>query len=320
MSARPKVTLLAGGIGGAKMAEGLALLGDEISLSIIGNVADDQEFHGLWVSPDIDTLTYTLAGLVDRTRGWGLEAETYSSRAMLDTLGEETWMILGDRDMGLHIHRSRRRAAGERPSIIARDVARRLGVVPQIILSTDDLVQTRIRTADGWRDFQTWFVREKCGPDPLDVDFAGIAEARAAREALEAIAQADLIVIAPSNPIVSIGPILAVPGIHGAVAEAPALKIAVSPLIAGKTAKGPADRMMALAGLPADVTGVAAVYEGLIDRLVIDNADAAQAPALEAMGLAVDIEATLMKSAEDKRRLAAAIIERALSPARRACA
>ena len=195
-----KVTLLAGGVGGATRAEGFAAL-DDVALTVIGNIADDEEFHGLWISPDIDTMIYSLAGLVNRDQGWGVADEAGRALSVLDTLGADTWMYLGDRDLGLHIYRTERLRRGDRPSDIVRDVAERFGVEARILLPSDDRVRTRVKTADGWLSFQEYFVREKCRPEVEALTYAGIDEARPTPEALAALAQADLIVIAPSNPL-----------------------------------------------------------------------------------------------------------------------
>lgn len=310
-----KVALLAGGVGGAKMAEGLAGL-DGIDLSIIGNVADDEVFHGLWVSPDIDTLTYSLAGMIDRKQGWGVADEGKRALGILSQLGEETWMTLGDKDLGLHIYRTMRRKNGDRPQDIARHIARSFGIKPDILLPTDDVIQTRLETDMGWLSFQQYFVREQCKPTVSTLRFDGLDLARPTPEALAALAEADIIVFAPSNPLVSIAPILAIPDIRAAVQEAKAVKIAVSPLIAGKVVKGPADQMMTALGMRADSVGIAEHYAGLIDMLVIDHADAALGPDIWALGIEPIVEAILMKSQEDKCRLADQVIQHASASSR----
>lgn len=302
-----RVTLLAGGVGGAKMAEGLAAL-PGIDLTIIGNIADDDEFHGLWVSPDIDTLTYSLAGLIDRQQGWGVADESHRALDVLSKLGQDCWMSLGDRDFGLHIWRTMRRLRGDRPSQIAADAARAFGIRPRIVLPTDDAVQTRVRTDAGWLSFQEYFVREKCTPEIREIRFDGIEAARPTSEALQAIEQAQVIVIAPSNPLVSIAPILALPGIDAALRDASAPRIAVSPFIAGKVVKGPADRMMAALGLRADAVGVAERYVGLADALVIDDQDSVLALEIARLGLHPACRAILMRDQDDKQRLAADIM------------
>lgn len=302
------VTLLAGGVGGAKMAEGLAAL-DTVSLTVIGNIADDDAFHGLWVSPDIDTVTYTLAGLIDRKQGWGVADESLRALGVLDKLGQPTWMTLGDKDFGLHIYRTMRRAQGDRPSDIARDVAQAFDVNAQIVLPTDDRVQTRLSTDAGELSFQEYFVREKCTPEVSGIWFEGAAEAKVTPEALDALGRADLIVVAPSNPLVSIDPILAVPGLHDAAVEAEADIVAVSPLIEGKTVKGPAARMMASLDMEVSALGIARHYLDFADHLVIDNQDAALANEIEALGLEVSTTDIIMPTLKRKRAVASHLLE-----------
>ncbi|MBU2874858.1 2-phospho-L-lactate transferase [Marinobacter salexigens] len=299
-----RITLLAGGVGGAKLAEGLAAICPPENLSIIGNIADDEEFHGLWVSPDIDTLTYSLADMIDRKQGWGLADERHRVLAGLERLGCDTWMSLGDQDMATHIFRTQLRNQGVRPSAIAQTIAESLGVKAHILLPTDDPLQTRIKTEQGWLSFQEYFVRERCQPDVLDIRFKGAEESWPTPEAVQAIKNADLLLIAPSNPIVSIAPILAIPGIRQAVAETRAARVAVSPLIGGRTIKGPADRMLVASGFACNSLGVADSYAGLIDGLVIDDEDQAEREELEARGFQVLTTSTLMTCAEDKNRLA----------------
>nr|WP_321525945.1 2-phospho-L-lactate transferase [uncultured Cohaesibacter sp.] len=307
-----KVTLLAGGVGGAKMAEGLAAL-EDVELTIIGNIADDDDFHGLWVSPDIDTMTYTLSGRINRQQGWGLADEGTRALDILTTLGQDTWMTLGDKDFGLHIYRTMRRTKGDRPLDIAADVAAAFGVKPRILLPTDDRVQTRVKTEKGWLSFQEYFVREKCAPTIEALELVGIEAAVATPEAQEAIASADLLVIAPSNPLVSIEPILAVKGIRDAVKEARVPRIAVSPLIAGKVVKGPADRMMAALGMRADAVGVASHYVGLIDALLIDHQDSLLAEEIASLSIRPHCDDILMKDTTDKARLARAVVDLGLA-------
>ncbi len=302
-----KVTLLAGGVGGAKMAEGFDGLAG-VELSVIGNIADDASFHGLWVSPDIDTLTYSLAGRIDRAQGWGVADEGHRALSVLKELGAETWMTLGDRDFGLHIYRTAALAQGQSRSEIAAHVAKTFGVKSRILLPTDDVVQTRVRTAEGWLSFQEYFVREQCKPEVLELAYDGINAAKPTDRALSAIAEADLIVLAPSNPLVSITPILEVRGIRDAVRAARAKVVAVSPLIAGKVVKGPADRMMKALGLRADALGVAEYYGDLLDHMVIDHLDAALAGSVEALGTTCAVVPTLMTSRAEKEALAARVI------------
>ncbi|MEM1286064.1 MAG: 2-phospho-L-lactate transferase [Pseudomonadota bacterium] len=305
-----QVTLLAGGVGGAKMAEGLAAL-DDVDLTVIGNVADDEQFHGLWVSPDIDTVTYTLAGMIDRSQGWGVADESHRAMDVLETLGEPVWMTLGDKDFGLHIYRTMRRARGDRPTQIAADAARAFGVKARILLPTDDPVQTRLETDRGGLSFQEYFVREKCEPTVSAVWFEWIERARPTPEALEAIDATDLVVIAPSNPLVSIDPILSVPGIHDHIVESGVPVIAVSPLIGGKAVKGPAAAMMEALGLEVSALGVARHYLGLVDHMMIDNKDAVLVDDIHHLGMHTTVTNTLMKDLGDKERVAREIMETA---------
>lgn len=303
-----KILLLSGGVGGAKMAEGLyhSEYGNE--LSVIGNVADDMLFHGLWVSPDIDTLTYTLADLIDTKKGWGLKDETNNTLEALEHLGCDTWMYLGDKDFATHIYRTQQKKSGISASVIAQNIARKMGVTANILLPTDQVIQTRINTKQGWLDFQSYFVQQSCQPEILDIRLEGIEHARPTQESLTAISEADLIIIAPSNPIVSINPIVNVPGIREALKAADAPVVAVSPIINGQTIKGPADRMMAAVGFKSDVLGVAHCYEGLIDGFVIDAKDQQFVPALEARGLKMMVAQTLMKNRTDKVSLAEKVV------------
>lgn len=307
MSNKLNVTLLAGGVGGAKMAEGFAAI-ESVELTVIGNVADDDEFHGLWVSPDVDTVTYSLAGLINRDQGWGVSDEGLRALSVLKTLGADSWMTLGDKDFGLHIYRTQRRKAGDRPSDIARDVAKNFGVSAKIVLPTDERVRTRVRTQQGWLSFQEYFVRERCAPNVLELAYEGAETARATPEALSAIAEADLIVLAPSNPLVSIRPILEIPGLRPALEQAKAPVFAVSPIIAGRVVKGPADKMMSSLGFRADAYGVAEQYSDFLDLLFIDDADADLSANIATLGVATACTDIMMSNAAEKRRLAVEII------------
>ena len=306
-----RVTLLAGGVGGAKMAEGFDEL-DGVELSVIGNIADDAEFHGLWVSPDIDTLTYSLSNRIDRGQGWGVKDESHRALSILEELGSETWMTLGDRDFGLHIYRTNALRQGKSRSEIATYVAQTFGVKCQLILPTDDVVQTRVRVSKGWISFQQYFVREQCKPDVLELDFTNIVKAKPTQTALDAIGNAELIIIAPSNPLVSIDPIVNIPGLRDAIQSSPASTIAVSPLIDGKAVKGPAARMMESLDMRADALGVADHYKGLADKMIIDHADDALSEQIKSLGMDTQCEQTLMDSSHDKVALARAILQGAI--------
>ena len=311
----PCVVALAGGVGGARLAHGLQLAVAPGDLTVVVNTGDDAEFHGLLVCPDHDTVLYTLAGLADRERGWGRAGETWAAAGQLARLGEPTWFQLGDRDLALHVHRTRRLREGVRPTTIALDVAARLDVATRILPMADEPVRTRVRTADGWLAFQDWFVRLRADPPVLEVAFDGVERARVTPEAEAAFARADAIVICPSNPLVSIAPILAVPGIRDAIGAARGRGVrvaAVSPIVGGKALRGPADRMLAALGEEVSALGVARRYVGLVDVLVIDEADASLAPAVERLGLDAIVAPSVMSDDASREALARVVLDACL--------
>jgi len=312
-----RVVLLAGGVGGAKLASGLAAQPDP-DLTVVVNTADDTDMQGLLVMPDHDTVMYTLAGIVDRDQGWGVGDETYTTLEALGRLGEETWFRLGDRDLATHIARTARLRAGRRLTEVCLELQRSLGVATPILPMTDDPVRTHVRTADGWLAFQDWFVRLRQRPAVSEIRFDGIEAARPTAEVLAALEAAEVVVIAPSNPLVSIGPILAVPGLRAAIETAGARGapiVAVSPIVAGKALRGPADRMLADLGLESTARGVARLYAGLAGGFVLDSADADQEADVEAMGLATLVVDTIMVDDTTRRRLAADVLAFAASMA-----
>ena len=273
----PRVALLAGGVGGAKLADGLYRALPQGELSIIANPGDDFELHGLTICPDHDTLLYTLAGLGDRERGWGLAGETWNALEQFGKIGAPDWFRLGDRDLALHIHRTALLKSGGRLTEVNRELQRRLGLPDApILMATDDPLRTRVRTPEGWMEFQPWFVGAQAKPEVLEVEFVGAQSARVSAEVTEAILSAELIVIAPSNPLISIAPILAVDGVREAIASARTRGVqvfGVSPIVAGKAIKGPADRMLKAAGLPSSPVGVARALPGLFDTLLVEESD-----------------------------------------------
>ena len=298
-----RVTVLAGGLGGSRFARALAETIGPANLAVVGNVGDDVEVFGLHVSPDLDTILYTLAGVLDEDQGWGRAEETWNALSTVEALGAETWFRLGDRDLGLHLVRTEALRAGEPLSAVTARLAEALGVEATILPATDERLRTWLQTPAGELSFQDWFVRRQHRDEVDGVRFEGADRASAAPGVLESLARADLIAIAPSNPLVSIGPILAVGEIRSALANRRVPAVAVSPLIGGRTVRGPADRMLArLAGGtgPAQVTGC---YKGLIDALVIDDADAD-----EDAGIRTIVTHTLMHDAESRRRLAEAVL------------
>jgi LPPG:FO 2-phospho-L-lactate transferase len=299
-----KVAVLSGGVGGARFVQGVLGAVDPSGVTVIGNVGDDLEVFGLHVSPDLDTVLYTLGGLADEERGWGRAGETWKAVEAARELGAEAWFQLGDKDIGLHFARAEGLGRGEPLSRITRRFARALGIAAQILPATDDRLRTWIQTADGELPFQEWFVRWQHEPEVTGVRFEGADTARPAPGVLEALGKADLIVIAPSNPFVSIGPILAVAEIRAAIADRQVPAVAVSPLIGGKAVKGPADRMLQqLAGGTAP-GHVARCYDGLIDALVYDESDGEAE-----LGVRSIVTGTLMTDAASRRRLAEAALE-----------
>ena len=306
------VVVLAGGYGGARMADGVARLAaapdSNLELSVIVNTGDDVELHGLLVCPDLDTVMYTLAGLANEATGWGVRDETWSAREMLERYGQETWFALGDRDIATHLVRSKRMRAGTRLTEVTAELSAALNVRARLLPMTDDIVRTKLRTDEGWLSFQDYFVRLRHAVDVHEVHFHGIEHAEATPEVLAAIEAADRILVAPSNPFVSVGTILAVPAMLEALLATSAPIVAVSPLIGGAAVRGPADRMFVTLGGEASALGVARHYvdryPGLLAGLVIDEVDADQAGVIAALGLAVRVAPTLMRSEGDRLELA----------------
>jgi LPPG:FO 2-phospho-L-lactate transferase len=307
------VVLLAGGVGGARLGHGLqAHVGN--NLVVIVNTADDLERHGLIVSPDHDTVMYTLAGIDNRPWGWGIAGETFAAAEMLERYGEETWFRLGDRDLATHIVRTARLNRGERPTDISRDLQRALGVRAVILPMSDRPVRTDVLTDEGWLEFQDYFVKRHQEPEVRDVRFRGLEDARATPEVNAALDGAEAIVIGPSNPFVSVAPILGVAGIEAGVQTARsrgARVVAVSGIVGGKAIKGPADRMLTSLGHEASALGVARQYTGIADVFVLDNLDAALEPSISALGLRTVVTDTIMADDAGRARLAAAVLEAA---------
>jgi LPPG:FO 2-phospho-L-lactate transferase len=298
-----RVVVLAGGLGGSRFARALTETVAPRDVTVVGNVGDDLEVSGLHVSPDLDTILYTLAGVLDEDKGWGRVGETWNARQAATELGGETWFQLGDRDLGLHLVRTEALRRGEPLSAVTGGLARALGVDTTLLPATDDRLRTWVATPAGDFAFQEWFVRRGHRDEVDDIRFEGAEQARPAPGVLAALQGADLIAIAPSNPFVSIGPILAVAEIRQALERRSVPAVAVSPLIGGRTVRGPADRMLArLAGGtgPAQVTRC---YKGLIDALVVDEVDAE-----EDAGIRTIVTKTLMSDAAARRRLAEAVL------------
>jgi LPPG:FO 2-phospho-L-lactate transferase len=308
----PRIVALAGGVGAARFLRGLVRVVDPASLTVVVNTADDVERHGLWVSPDVDSVVYTLAGLHDEERGWGLRDETWNALASLRALGEDTWFQLGDRDLATHVWRTARRRSGERLSSITAAQCAQLGVPVRVLPMSDDVVTTRITCADlGDLHFQEYFVREQCRPEIESVHFAGVSRARPAPGVLDALASADAVVVCPSNPVISIGPILAVPGMREAV-RAAARCVAVTPIVAGAALKGPAAAMLRQQGVAVSAAGVAELYRDFCDTMVVDRRDPAVVGDVEALGLRAVLAETVMATLDDTTALARLVVHEAL--------
>ena len=306
-----QVVELAGGVGGAKLAHGLqAHLGS--GLTVIVNTGDDLERHGLLVCPDHDTVMYTLAGIDNRDLGWGLAGETFAGAEMLARYGEETWFQLGDRDLATHIVRTRRIRAGERPTTVSAHLQDALGVPARILPMADESVRTQVRTDEGWLEFQTYFVGRHQAPEVRELRYDGLDAAQATPEVLDALATADAIVVAPSNPFLSVAPILGVAGIRPAIdaaRERGAPVVAVSGIVGGRALKGPADRILASLGHEPTALGVARIYAEWLNLFVLDAVDAALAPAIRALGPDVLVTDTIMGNDAARARVAGTILE-----------
>ena len=307
---KPLVVALSGGVGGAKLALGLSRVLPPDELLIIANTGDDFEHLGLCISPDIDTLTYVLAGLDNPVTGWGRRDETWSFMDSIGVLGGEDWFRLGDRDLALHVERTRRLRLGERLSEVTSDFCRRLGIGARIVPMSDDRVRTRVRSDAGWIDFQDYFVRQQCRPVVHELAFDGVTRARPQADIVAALRLGDVraVIICPSNPFISVEPILAIPGMRDAIKASGAPVIAVSPIVGGQAVKGPTAKMMRELGLEASAAGIAARYGELLDGYIVDRADA---DTIDNVGARVTIARTLMKSLHDRESLARVTLEAA---------
>ena len=298
-----KILALAGGVGGAKLALGLAGVVPAAELTVAVNTADDFEHLGFSISPDLDTVMYTLAGVANPETGWGRQGESWTVMEALGRLGGETWFRLGDKDLATHIERTRRLRGGETLSAITRDLAQRLGVGPALVPMSDDPVRTMVATDQGELAFQDWFVRLQCRPAVQSVRFAGVESARPSPLLLDRVGLR-CVIVCPSNPFVSVAPILALQGVRAALETTKVPRIAVTPIVGGQAIKGPAAKMLAELGHDVSALGVARYYRGLIDGFMLDKEDAALATEIEALGMRVRVADTMMRNDEDKRRLA----------------
>lgn len=305
---RVKVVLLAGGTGGAKLAHGFQQVLPPGDLTVIANVGDDTEAFGLLVCPDIDTILYTLSGLADREQGWGVAGDTDTALRMLARYGEETWFRIGDADLATHVRRARLLGEGFSLTDATAAMVAALGVPSAIVPATDDRERTIIETDAGDLDFQDYFVRRHQTDEVRGLRFDGADAARPSPAALRAVSEAELVVIGPSNPLVSIGPILAIPGMRDALLASGAPRIGMSGIIAGQALRGPADRMLGSLGHEVTARGVARIYAGLLDRFVIDTADAELAPAIAELAMQPVVLPTVMSTDEGRASLATALL------------
>lgn len=308
MAGNETIVALAGGVGGAKMAQGLMRVVQPPQLTVVVNTADDFEHHGLRICPDIDTVLYTLAGIANPVTGWGIAGDTTAALDAMTRLGEDPWFIIGDQDLATHVLRTKRLRLGSALSDVTQELALSLGVRASVLPVTDDTIATYIETPHGTFEFQEYFVRRRQQDDVLDVRVAGIGSAEPAPGVLDAITTADVILFCPSNPIVSIGPILQVPGVRHAIHHSQAVRIAVSPIIGGKALKGPADKMLTTLGHEPSALGVARIYADLIDAMVIDEVDAGLTGAIEALGIRVATLQSIMGDTEDRARFAGEVL------------
>jgi LPPG:FO 2-phospho-L-lactate transferase len=302
------ILVLSGGTGGAKLIEGLAAEVDPAELTILCNTGDDCVVHGLHISPDIDTITYTLAGLADAAKGWGIEGDTFNVLGQLGRLGNDVWFQLGDRDLATHITRTRLLREGSKLSEVTDRIRRSFGVRATILPMSDDRIETRVDTLEGEISFQEFFVKERCAPEVIGVRFGGAEKSEPAPGAIEAIGRADAIIVCPSNPITSIGTILAVPGIRSALANTSAPVIGVSPIIGQAAISGPAHKLMIACGREPSAVGVAACYGDFLDTLLIAREDRGRAAEIDRLNIDAVPTDIRMPSLVEKRRLAREVL------------
>ena len=304
-----KILAMAGGVGGAKLCLGLARSLDPRDLRIIVNTGDDEEFYGLHVSPDLDTVTYTLAGIANPDTGWGIAGETFAALDALRRLGMDAWFGLGDQDFATHIVRTRMLRDGETLSAATEHIRRALGVSHAIAPMSDDRVRTIVATDQGELPFQTYFVKMRCEPVARGLRFDGADSARMSPAFSAALDWADAIVICPSNPYLSVAPMLAVPGVRAAIERFGGARIAVSPIVGGKAIRGPAAKLLGELGEDVSCVGVARQYVGLCDAFVMDEVDAALAGGVRALGMKPIVAQTVMRTDGDKIRLAREVLD-----------
>jgi LPPG:FO 2-phospho-L-lactate transferase len=304
-----KITTLAGGIGAAKFLLGLVSVAPPEQVTVIVNTGDDIELFGLRISPDIDTIIYTLAGVVDEAKGWGITGDSFQCLSWLARYGEATWFNLGDRDLATHIYRTQWLRRGRSLTEITDHIRRSLGIRSRILPMTDSYIPTRIATDEGEMHFQEYFVGRRCQPRVKAIEFKGIETSQPAPGVISAILQADVVIICPSNPLISIGPILALPGLRDVLKQTQAKIAAITPIIGGRALKGPAADMLRDLGYEVSARAVALLYSDFLDLFVLDEVDQWLRPAIEELGMRVTVVNTIMNSIEDKRRLAEQVLE-----------
>jgi LPPG:FO 2-phospho-L-lactate transferase len=303
------ITALAGGVGAARFLTGLAKLVDEKHLSIIVNTGDDIELFGLHISPDIDIVTYTLAGIVDEAKGWGIRGDTFQCLEALRRFSQETWFNIGDRDLATHMFRTSLLKQGRKLSEVTAEVSRALGLDTAILPMTDDKFETRIVTETGSIHFEEYLVKRGAKDEVFGVEFLGADYAKPAAGVIDSVLNAELIIVCPSNPIVSIGTILAVKGIRDALRQTNAKKVAISPIIAGAPIKGPADKLLRGLGLEVSAYSVAKLYSDFLDMFIVDTTDSAEKNKIEKLGIEVKVTNTIMRTLKDKIQLAKTVLE-----------
>ena len=303
------ITALAGGVGAAKFLSGLVKIIPEEKLTVIVNTGDDIDLYGLHISPDIDIITYTLAGIVDEEKGWGIRGDTFHCLEMLRKYGYETWFNLGDRDLATHIHRTLLLKKGLKLSQVTRVICRSLGLKANIIPMTDDKVETWVETDAGLMHFQEYLVKRGARDRVLGVKYVGVENASPAEGVIDAILNSDLIIVCPSNPIVSIGTILSIKGVRETLRKSRARKVAISPIVSGAPLKGQADKLMTGLGLEVSAYSVAHLYRDFLNTFVLDQNDEKERNKIEELGIKVVLTNTIMRTLEDKIRLAKTVIE-----------
>ena len=303
------IAALAGGVGAARFLDGLARVIPPKNIFVIGNTGDDAEIHGLHISPDLDTVTYTLAGLADPVRGWGLRGDTFHNLEALRGFGAETWFQLGDRDLATHLFRTERMRAGAKLSDVTREITAAVEVRSTIVPMSDDPVRTMVQTKNRLLEFQEYFVRRRAKDAVRGILFHGSEQAKPAPGVLEAIVRANAVIFCPSNPLISIGPILSLPGVRAALETRSGPSAAISPIVGGRALKGPAAKMMRGLKLSASALGVARLYQGIVNVFIVDKEDEAVAAKIESLGMKVVVTDTIMSGVSKKKALARAVMK-----------